>query len=504
MERTVEVKSAEVKSAVPLGLPRTIWYMGAKTRVVEGFLDEVLLSRLEPGQTLLDLFSGSGLVAAFAARRFRVIANDVQRYACLIARGFIERPPGPPGAFARQVSIERDLLASFERNRADLCERYAEPLHLEEELLGEYLKAGSEPAPRALCARYRSFLERPGGLYGGGAGRFGISVRRPAGAASGGTASDGAVSLYGGAASLLSEESMAARRADPRIRPACLITGYYQNVYYGLRQAIELDSLRAAIDDLSGPEDLLERKRVHYLSVLLHAASVTTSGTSHFAQPRSLEKDSELEAMARRRRIDVLATFRRYSDEILASLEPLDLHPENLCLSSDSRDLITGEGRQARLVDRARADLVYMDPPYTSDNYSRFYHVLEVLARYHYPPLKRDLRGLPTAGRYPEIAERFQSDFCRRATVEAEFSRVIAAAAGSGAKLVISYGSPNGLLLKVYRRQGLRGDPVESLERLCGARYAEVEVRRLPLTHSGQGDSNISAEELLLICDRPR
>ncbi len=478
----------------PAALPRTIWYMGAKARVIPGFLEEVVDGALEPGGSVLDLFSGTGIVSAFLARKYRVIANDVQLYAHLIARSLIERPPGGAGEFVRSLDIDRDLLGAFERNRRALGKLYAEALALEDRLLEEHAALNGAGSKAAFARRYRAFLLEPGGLYGG-AGRgpagVGLAARR------------GGSPLYLRAESLLAEGSIGRYRKDPRRRPACLLTAYYASVYYGLRQAIDLDSLRAAIDDLGDADPLLARKRVHYLSALLHAASVTTSGTSHFAQPRQLRKDSEVLAMARRRRTSVLEKFREFSREIAETLDSLDLDRGNRALCSDYRALLHENGRGPRWASEARADLVYMDPPYTADNYSRFYHVLETLVRYDYPPLERDRRGEVGAGRYPEIARRFQSRFCRPAKVEEEFDRVISASANSGSSLVISYGSPNGLLLKVYRRRAGGRNPVDLLRELCRRRYREVEVRTRALLHSGQGDKNIATDELLVVCRRP-
>jgi adenine-specific DNA-methyltransferase len=182
---------------------------------------------------------------------------------------------------------------------------------------------------------------------------------------------------------------------------------------------------------------------------------------------------------------------RVFEGEYSARLEPID--------SSGSR-----EPRNLRFSFPRSPDLIYLDPPYTADNYSRFYHVLEVLVRYDYPRLATDSRGEILRGRYPEIGARFLSGFCQRPRVEEEFRHVIHGAAATGAKLVISYAAPTGLLLKIYARGERNKDPVARLEALCREAYRSVRTERQPLLHSGQGDTNILIEELLVVCREPR
>ncbi|MCI0635306.1 MAG: hypothetical protein L0206_15545, partial [Actinobacteria bacterium] len=71
-------------------------------------------------------------------------------------------------------------------------------------------------------------------------------------------------------------------------------------------------------------------------------------------------------------------------------------------------------------------------------------------------------------------------------------------------KLVISYAAPTGLLLKLYAREQPDRDPVARLEALCREAYGSVDTERQPLVHSGQGDTNILIEELLVVCRGPR
>lgn len=464
----------------------TIWYMGAKTRILKGFLDRVLREEVSEGGRVVDLFSGTGAVAAFAARHFRTISNDVQRYAQVLARSVIEHDPAERDAFLASLDPESDLGVALEANASVLEELYRPALDLEdrhlEALAGVSGGSGGEPGVSAAVRAYRGFLERPGAVYG----------------------EEGVVDpLYRQARQIVGETGLRRYRRDPARTPFCLVTVYYANIYYGLRQAIALDSLRHAIEMLGGPRSLRMRKQVHYLSALLRTASVCTSGTSHFAQPRHLRKDSEVLAVARRRRVDVVATFLRFCEELAAVVASIDHRHGNRALCGDYRELLEDGGDGHRFRASCRGDLVYVDPPYTSDNYSRFYHLLEVLAVYDYPELERDRSGRILRGRYPALGRRFQSRFCRRSTVEGEFDHIVGASARSGSKLVVSYGSPNGLLLKTYRERYPAHDPVEKLAALCRRHYRSVRVRRREFLHSGQGDRNIPTEELLVICSRP-
>ena len=466
-------------------LHRTIWYMGAKARVIPGYLARVLDEELKPGDTVVDLMSGSGVVSAFCADRYRVLANDVQLYSALITRSLIEHDTATKAEFLDALDIRKDLGEAYEGNFASLERFYRPALERESELLHEFATSGDHTSPgqtgRRWARAYREFLSDPAGVYPGG--------EKPSGR-----------SLYRDAASLLTERSVRGRRRAPGKRPSFLVTAFYANVYFGLRQSLQIDSLRAAIEALDGEQLFADKKRVHYLSALLHAASVSTSGTSHFAQPRHLRKDSELRAVARRRLADVFQVFEEYSGEIRGTVERTSHRRGNHAFQSNYTDLI---GEEGRFELPGEVDLVYLDPPYTADNYSRFYHVLEVIGRYDYPELQRNRAGEILRGRYPVIDRRFRSGFCRSGRVEDEFRRVIRASAASGAKLVMSYADPTGLLLRKYGGEPGARRPVSRFRDLCRESYRRVRVDRRRMMHSGQGDSNLQIDELLLVCTDP-
>lgn len=464
--------------------------------MIPGFLDRVVGEEVPDGGTVVDLMSGTGVVAAHLADRYRVFAGDVQEYAQVIARSLIEHDPARKEEFLESIDPRRDLRRVYRRNLAALEAMAPRALEREAELLAEFeaRRDGED-----WCRAYRRFIEAttvpPGSTPSNG-------ERSPSGADGAGELAAEMLRIGGG---------IETYRERPRRRPACLVTAYYANVYFGLRQSAAIDSIRCAIDALPPDDPFAEEKRVHYLSALVHTASVCTSGTSHFAQPRHLRKDSELRAMARRRLTAVWDVFEEFSREIRTTVRETHHARGNRVFGGDYRlhlkpvESPGSDGpRRLRFAFPAAPDLIYLDPPYTADNYSRFYHVLEVLVRYDYPRLATSAGGAILRGRYPEIDQRFRSGFCHAGRVEDEFQQVIHGAAAAGAKLVISYAAPTGFLLKRYAREEPGADPVARLEALCREAYGDVRTERMPLAHSGQGDSCLLIEELLVICREPR
>lgn len=476
---------------------RTIWYMGAKTRLADDIRQAV--DRARPGATsVLDLMSGTAVVAQTLAADHRVVANDVQAYAAAIARAYLVHED--PARLAASLDPERDLGARYRENLAALLAAFAPAVALEDAFLEahglepEQVDAGggpwwTAPSEPAALARARREVPRAAAALADAYRRFALEDT-PVFLE---TADAAVTPAFRGAAPLFRGEAVRARRKDPRTGPYALASVYYPNVYFGVRQALQVDSLRAAIDGLRAKE-----KRDHYLAALLHAVSVATSATSHFCQPRGLTSAAEVKAVLARRALSIPSKLVAYSREIAATCAATRYHPGNHVLSADWRAVLGPRW------DEVQADVVYADPPYTADHYSRFYHVLEVLTRYDYPALKLT-RGRPTKGRYPALDARHQSAFCARRLVERELSDLAHATAARGAALVLSYAEENGLVLRGWREGGC--SPVEALRRfegLAAAAYADVELIKRPLLHSGQGDSNHTVTELLLVARRPR
>jgi adenine-specific DNA-methyltransferase len=83
-----------------------------------------------------------------------------------------------------------------------------------------------------------------------------------------------------------------------------------------------------------------------------------------------------------------------------------------------------------------RPSIVYADPPYTADQYSRYYHIYETLLLYDYPSSLGEGRYRP---------DRFRSDFSLKTEVSDSIDNLIKICSKLGSNLIMSYPA-NGLL----------------------------------------------------------
>lgn len=157
----------------------------------------------------------------------------------------------------------------------------------------------------------------------------------------------------------------------------------YGGYYFSPWQSAWIDALRASLPE---PEQL----RNVALAALIQAASRCAASPGHTAQPFKPNDTAGrflLEAWKRDLPTIVCA---RIKD--IAQRKAL----------KKGRAFCTGANELAETT--RRGDLVFLDPPYSGVHYSRFYHVLEGVAR-------GQVGEVSGAGRYPEKSERPTSDF---------------------------------------------------------------------------------------------
>ncbi len=209
-----------------------------------------------------------------------------------------------------------------------------------------------------------------------------------------------------------------------------LFTSTYSGTYFGLRQCIEIDAVRKAIDAAApiGDPKLVGIRR-WFLAALGSAASRCSNSTGHFAQYLTVSEQNARRVASQRRR----SIIQEWRSSLRATYQVGNYawRRFNKTFSSDACELL-GELRSSG----DRPAVIYADPPYTSDQYSRYYHILETLVRYDYPVV---------SGKGLYRPDRFVSSWSLKAKVRDSFAELIANASALRAALVISYPT-NGLL----------------------------------------------------------
>ncbi len=406
-----------------------IRYMGNKREMADDVA--AVIDDLKPGRPVLDLFCGMCSVAGALAPTGRPVwVNDIQRYAALAAHCLV-CADGPPPDAAAAVELLRD---AADRNRSRLLARFAEDVEIERLVL-------ADPSVAAYADAYERFRH---------------------------AAVDAEVAA-----------EVAGLKASPRSVPYRLATLTFAWGYLGLRQSVDLDSLRYAIVAHRRRGDLSTDQTRWLVLALVQVASRLATGSGHTAQYLHAENPSSLSRVVALRRRDAVEQFRTELG-LLGPYGNPHWRAGNRVMRSDALGVWPALRRRG-----FRNAVVYADPPYSKNQYSRFYHVLETLTRYDYPQ---------AAGRGRYRPDRFITPFSTRRGVADAFDRLARGVANTDSTLVLSYPS-QGML-----SQWAGTDPMAVLRR----RFTSVDVAiRRPARHSTlgarHGDVTASVEELVYV-----
>ena len=259
----------------------------------------------------------------------------------------------------------------------------------------------------------------------------------------------------------------------------CLFVTYFANAYFGIKQCCQIDAIVSTILEL--PDT---RQRYVLLSALMSATSITASSTTHFAQFLTVKSKSTFKNIKEKRSSSIVKLFKdaisRFEDAGLLNRT----EKKHQCFNLDYEECL-------QTIDIDEHTLIYADPPYFKEHYSRYYHVLNTMCQYDYPELAINPQSKEyTIGRYR--SDRKISDFGKRAKALSAFSRLINTCADKKTNLMISYSENS--LVKIYE-----------LLQLAKSRY-DVRVDRIILKHSSQGratESDQAVKEFLFLCSLP-
>lgn len=193
----------------------------------------------------------------------------------------------------------------------------------------------------------------------------------------------------------------------------------YGGWYYSPWQALVLDALRAAAETA--------QYRDVAVAATVEAASVCAASPGHTAQPFKADTRAApyvLEAWKR----DPVRLARKAAEKLSSKFALLEGEA-----STGDAETIAGS--------LTENDLAFLDPPYSAVHYSRFYHVLESIAR-------NSVGEVSGRGRYPTREERPQSSFSVATQADGALYRLMKVIAEKGAWAMVTFpagGASNGL-----------------------------------------------------------
>lgn len=377
---------------VKRGSFRPIYYLGCKNEFAEE-VSKAILDVDPSGGRLGDIFAGTGAVAAALAGSIEVLTADVQEYSRVLCSAILRPHPFTPTDINKLVARVKksDIVLQLKWCFQPLIDYETECVN----------KAGSGSA-EALVELLES---EP------------IAAWMPENEID----------------SLLSEamSKVALRLSESHLwdSPNSTVSRMFGGVYFSFSQAVELDAL------LVEANYNLDRADTLVSAALSTASNIVNTVGKQFAQPirprnkSGIIKSGLVKVVSKDRSIDTIAQYedwlRRYANLPKASGQPI-------VLKQDYLSAVNNYGSQLSVL--------YADPPYTRDHYSRFYHVLETMCLRDNPDfskVKKDGKLEISRGLYRE--DRYQSEFCIRSRAPKAFGELFKVASDCGLPLVLSY-----------------------------------------------------------------
>lgn len=350
-------------------------YQGSKNNL-SSFIQKNIEPYIQDGKAIFDIFSGSAAVSNIFRDNYQVYANDVESYASIIADAVLNQA---------DITSATELITSLDIEYTTAINTLAKPIidFVKEEQLAldkvnyEQLVTLYDIYPTVWNNKYSNITK-----------------------------------------SKLTVDSI------KQTHNFYLFTTYYATNYYGINQALDIDCLIKVIN-LHFPQ-----YKNSLLSCLFYAMKETVfSKDGHMAQPLSLKKNQSRLFIQRQKNVYELF-IKKFKEYITLPLSKFS--GKNMVFNSNFGDLL-----DQKIF--SNVGLVYADPPYTDMQYSRYYHLLNVAAKYEYPELTTTKSGY-TKGLYTE--GRYQSKLSQRGSAKQSLENLISFCAHNNTNLAISYAYP--------------------------------------------------------------
>ena len=412
----------------------TLQYMGSKSRILSHICDPIIKN--EKITRVVDLFAGTGAVGYALKESKEIVSNDIEYYAYIINQAILNGCNFSKEDEERFITSVQEVYSSIV-SKIDDCINEEEKFFVSEINYKEY-KRFCDNTPSVFTnatqdARFESLNKLVKTVVPG---------------------------------------------SRNNVELPCLFLTYYANAYFGIKQCCQIDSIRYAIENI---ED--QNVKNILLSVLMSVMSSNASTTTHFAQFLKVNSAATCRNIIEKRKIDIIQGFLSALQEYRSTglCNTNNLYPHK-CYNKDFEECLNQ-------IDLDNRTLVYADPPYFKEHYSRYYHILNTLCLYDYPSMSINQQTKElSVGRYRE--DRNVSDFGKKAKALNAFERLINICADADSGLMISY-SDNSIV------------DIKSLQNLAEQRY-DVLIEKIELNHSKQGRaSTAKVDEYIFMC-RPK
>ena len=406
-----------------------ISYQGSKSNIID-FIVSGIHEYTEVGDTVLDIFAGSGAVSFALSDSYNIIANDVEPYSATINK-----------AILGNHQILEDDIPIILKTASD----YFEWL-LEKESLSEYINIESR------CLHQQDL--------------------------------PGILGLYSKYPTIWNTPSLTPTvlRDSGRFN---LFTRYYGASYFGIKQAMEIDSLIYSIFDWDRDTDLL------YSCLFYSMKETVFSKDGHMAQPLNFERFPKRGFDVRKK--SVLGYFRKKLHDVIVN-EP-EFYGHNVVYNRDFKDLLEDDSIIKNV------DLVYADPPYTDMQYSRYYHLLNVARLYDFPEPTITSRGF-TTGLYTE--GRYQSELSKKSKARENIRFLMKTCHAYNKNLALSYAYPKNTKVQATDRYTLS---IEDLFSMAKGIFGSEHVKINQINHTHTNNKNSAGKpviEYLILCGETR
>ena len=398
-------------------------YQGSKKNLID-FIHESLTPYLTPNDVLLDIFSGTCSVGYSYKRTNTVYANDAEKYGKVIASALLG-----PKCTIKLSQFRKD----YENNVSVLASHYKKLIAEEERLIADRNESGL-------------------------------------------------AEFYGKIPTIWNSKSPKVKGTD-----YSLFCTYYSASYFGLKQSIDIDSIRFAIEKVSNED----QKNILFACLMYAMKECIFSKDGHMAQPLDLVKNSG--RLLKQREKSIYSAFEiKIAD--FTGVGFIDNNSEdNRTFNYDFEELI----KLPEIKDNVTA--IYADPPYTDMQYSRYYHLLNTMIDYEYAE-PTSAHGKVTKGLY--LDNRFQSQLSKKSTCLDSLEDLIKFSFENNKLLVFSFGYPRDTEKQKTDRYVM---DIKDLVEACKKQYGveRVHVATMNYEHSNNRNSEAkSVIEYLVICER--